>query len=230
MFQQAKFACAPRRGVILLVVVTMLTVFAIVGISFVLYAEAEAVAARYYKESDQVRADMDPEALLAFFLGQLIYDLPDNEGGIYSALRGYSLARSMYGWNYNNGGPPILNNQPFNGTGRLHYIITGLGDNYDLINYTWFRDAGMPLRDPERFGVRANPSITPGPYRGGANAPYTYPDLNSLFLSATRSDGTIRVSTLEAGKRLVRGISRSMPVRIRRAFRHTCKRRVVHPH
>src|SRR5215470_17007324 len=89
-----------RRGVILLVVLLLLTLFAVVGLSFVLYAESAARSAHIAREAEEPsRPDVDPEYLLAYFLGQFIYDVQDNETGVYSALRGHSLARLMYGYN-----------------------------------------------------------------------------------------------------------------------------------
>ena len=112
----------PRRGVILLVVVALLTLFAIVGLSFVLYAEAEARLAQTAREVENPsQPDGDPELLMSFFLGQLLYDVPDptpgNEWGPYSALRGHSLARLMYGGNDD---PNQPNDRAFTGVGRLH--------------------------------------------------------------------------------------------------------------
>src|SRR5262245_58182583 len=93
-------AVGRRRGVILLVVISLLTLFAVVGLSFLLYANATATAARLSREAQvQGRVDMDPELLFSLFLGQLVYDAPDDERGVYSALRGHSLARGMYGLN-----------------------------------------------------------------------------------------------------------------------------------
>src|SRR5437773_4865944 len=82
-----------RRGMVLLVVMAMLALFASTALAFVFYADAEAVSAKSARESlvkDQ--ADIDTELLAAYFLNQLIYDT-DN---VYSALRGWSLARSIY--------------------------------------------------------------------------------------------------------------------------------------
>src|SRR6266849_748193 len=108
-----------RRGVVLLVVMALLTIFAAVGLSFVFYAEAESTAAAYFGEnSRKMVPDVDPELLLAYFLGQLIYDV-DDTNGMYSAMRGHSLTRNMYG--YQAGG---INMNPYNGVGRLH---TGVG-------------------------------------------------------------------------------------------------------
>jgi hypothetical protein len=59
---------------------------------------------------------MDPNVLFAWALGQLIYDVPDDSLGMQSAMRGHRLARTMYGFN-----DQVINAQPFNGTGRLHF-------------------------------------------------------------------------------------------------------------
>src|SRR5437016_1277526 len=74
-----------RRGIILLVVIALLTLFAAVGLSFVYYAEAESTASGYFSDSTRVtQADVDPELLLSYFLGQLIYDV-DDTNGVFSA-------------------------------------------------------------------------------------------------------------------------------------------------
>jgi hypothetical protein len=182
-----------RRGVILMVVLALLTLFAIIGITFVMYADSEATAARVAREAEtQQRPDMEPEQALAFFLGQLIYDATDDVNGVGSGLRGHSLARTLYGYNY--GATATPNIVPFNGVGRLHQA--GGVDDYTLVNYTWFSTdplMGGKLRDPERVGTRGGP-VAPqnNPYVGG-NAPYTYPDLNNFFLAAVKADGTVLV-------------------------------------
>src|SRR5260370_30510034 len=91
----------PRRGVILVVVLALLTLFAIVGLSFVLYADAAAASARMFREAEaETRPDVNPEQLFAYFMAQLVYDLPDDERGVFSVLRGHILARNMYVLNY----------------------------------------------------------------------------------------------------------------------------------
>lgn len=211
----------PRRGVILLVVVSLLTLFAIIGLSFVLYADSVAKSSQTAREIEAPSlVDVDPEHLLNYFLGQLLYDAADDETGVYSAMRGHSLARSMYGYNYtvappNSSMPPAGtlipgdNSVPFNGTGRLQSPGTNFGsftaNGYDLVNYTFYRryrlgDTGTLLtdgflRDPERLGFRAGldpHSLAATPFAGGFNVPYTYPDLNNMFLAAVRaSDGAV---------------------------------------
>ncbi len=198
-----------RRGVILMVVLSLLTLFAIVGLAFVLYADAEATSARIAREGETLqRADMNPEQALAFFLGQLLYDVNDDVNGAGSALRGHSLGRTMYGYNYTMAAGvavPGANVTPYNGVGRLHYTspVTYTPaplwqwqpkDDYGLVNYTWFAADGF-VRDPERIGSRLTPANTlpatqTNPYVGG-NASYTYPDLNSFFLAAVNSQGAV---------------------------------------
>jgi hypothetical protein len=202
---------------VLLVVIALLTLFAAVGISFVFYAEGEAEASRVFREEGtKTLADVDSELLGAYFLTKLIYDEKDDLSGVYSAMRGHSLLRSMYGMF-------STNTFPYNGYGRLH---TGPGtpakpaagqfynnpyniDDYYLINYTYYPTDGF-LRDPERFGAfqvdpktgqrlkwipaRTDPTAlnTRGEYVG-MNANYTYPDLNNMFLAAVNADGQVLV-------------------------------------
>src|SRR5262245_42824890 len=93
-----------RRGAILLAVLLLLTLSAATALAFVFYADSSARAARMHRDSQtQQQADVDPEQLLAYFLRQFIYDVPDDASGVYSALRGHSVARNMYGGNH---GPP----------------------------------------------------------------------------------------------------------------------------
>jgi hypothetical protein len=203
---------SPRRGVILIVVLSMLTLFTILGISFVLLADAQASAARAAREAEGLsnRPDFEPEAALAFVLGQLLYPVSDVDGasatvGTNSSLRGHDLARSMYGYY-----PAGLNDKPFTGTGRVHdknlppQFFTPLDkpnygtavkvgpvaqDSAYLVNYKYFPSDGF-IRDPERLGYRQYdqktsmfvPPSASYVYTGGFNVPYTYPDHNNFFL------------------------------------------------
>lgn len=156
-----------RSGVILLVVITLLTLFAVVGVTFVIFAQSEASAARVWRDGETLqRPDMDSEMLLAYFLNQLIYDT-DNP---HSALRGHSLARSVYG----KAGGTV----PFNGTGRIHTNNDPTLDDFYQIDYTNY--AGGAPRDPDQYG--------------SPNVPYTYPDYNNLYLAAVRgNDGAVLI-------------------------------------
>ncbi|MBI2803904.1 MAG: hypothetical protein HYX68_02860 [Planctomycetes bacterium] len=182
-----------RRGMILLIVMAMLSLFASVALGFVFYADAEAVASNMNLQAQQRdQPDVDTEALATYFLSQLLYPT-DN---IYSALRGHDLARSMYGYN-----PGVLNFIPYNGVGRsaLSYPVafgSGPRDNYQLPNYTRYEGAQGAdfdpylnfLRNPEFYGKTGDANFR---YVGGANPPWTSFDTNSLFLANVGADGTV---------------------------------------
>jgi hypothetical protein len=193
-----------RRGVILMVVVVMLGLFAVIGIAFLLYSESKADSARIYREAFQLQNGTPPVPASIFnsAMSQLIYDVQDDQTGAFSAMRGNSLARSMYGYCYmgtpgsvtvtnpTNASEP-LNNLAYSGPGRLHTVSNPWGlDDYSLPNYQYFATDKF-ARDPERYGTRANLSANPGAYIG-MNAGYTYPDENNMYLAAVRAyDGLV---------------------------------------
>ncbi|HZU36165.1 MAG TPA: hypothetical protein VFA18_09660 [Gemmataceae bacterium] len=212
-----------RQAVILMVVVILLTLFAVIGIAFVFYSSSEATSSRIFREAqsvNDVQADIPPDILLKFDLGQLIYDVDDNQNGASSSLRGHSMARNEFGWDYDQTTPAnpnaSFNAGAFNGVGKLHYTIPastpgGLGgqDGYNIANYQYFYNPTNPnpnnpmqsdgcVLDPERPGTpRLDAGTTQAPtlpqsqpYVGG-NAPYTYPDMNTMFLAAVAADGTV---------------------------------------
>jgi hypothetical protein len=191
---------------ILVVVLAILTLFAIVGITFVLYSESAALSARYSSEAQSLYVpDMDPNQIFAMFLSQVIYDASDSDpNGMISALRGHSLARNMYGWNNSATGGIFANITPYNGVGRLHFAynstidsgakpINGV-DDWQLVNYSTFgtldgASTATPftpflIRDPGYFGIRSG---TTHNFVGGLNPTYNYPDQNSLFLGAVQA-------------------------------------------
>jgi hypothetical protein len=208
LFRREAHRAAPRRGVILIVVLALLTLFAIVGISFVLFSDSAAQSARINAQAEnQTKPDVDPELALALFLSQMIYDVPDDDIGTQSALRGHSFARTMYGANFTvvgreANGRPIYggeNSLPYCGIGRYHKIgargeqFPGV-DEHNLVNYQFVSGDGF-VRDPERVGTRTDPSK---PFAANthiaANAPYTYCDGNSMFLAYMDSQsGEIKV-------------------------------------
>src|SRR5262249_5873107 len=200
MHSSLRTCAQPRRAVILLVVILFLALFAAVALTFVLYAESEAIAARLRKEAEAPHAaDAEPELLLSYFLQQLIYDVPDARSGVdsvNSALRGHSLMRTLTGYNTTTG---ARNDQFYNGIGRIRSrqipfsgsVNDAPLDEYHLVNYMQF--PGDLVHDPERPGWRSLDQ-PPLPYAGGFNAPYTYPDLNSMVLAAQRpADGAVLV-------------------------------------
>ena len=98
-----------RSGVVLLIVMSMLALFAVIGLSFVFYAESSAEASRFRRQAETLDLfDITPERLFSYALGQLIFDTDNPKSGMY----GHSLGRSMYG----SAGGTV----PFSGLGRPH--------------------------------------------------------------------------------------------------------------
>src|SRR5688572_28304791 len=117
-----------RRGVVLLVVIAMLALFAALGLAFVYYAQSEADNALMSAQTQsQQTMDAEPEFLLSWALGQLCYGVDDQVQfpvpiypkpayfghNVSSSMRGHDLGRGIFGWNRN-----ALNVTPFNGGGR----------------------------------------------------------------------------------------------------------------
>jgi flagellar basal body-associated protein FliL len=89
-------ATRPREAMILIVVLCLLTLFAIIGISFVLYAESVALSSRLSVGAENVTltpANSAAQQALNLFLGQFMYGTSDTA----SVLRGYDLATDLYG-------------------------------------------------------------------------------------------------------------------------------------
>ncbi|MGL6076438.1 MAG: hypothetical protein ACRC8S_19975 [Fimbriiglobus sp.] len=87
-----------RKGAILLVVLTMLALFAVIGLSFVLYAESEAHAARIGKEAVSAGDKLpDSTETINSLCAQILFsqDVPG------SALYGHDMARHVYGYTGN---------------------------------------------------------------------------------------------------------------------------------
>src|SRR5262245_52218814 len=95
-----------RRGLVLVVVVAMLGLFAIVGVTFVMYADKQATASYNWRQArwfgftagtsssggsggggvgtpPAAPPDVDPDVLHRWAIGQLIYDVPDDASGVY---------------------------------------------------------------------------------------------------------------------------------------------------
>src|SRR5215470_5858752 len=91
-----------RRAVILMVVLALLTLFAIVGITFVFYAQKNHSASVNFREGLQRATipsapDIPGDYLLNYSLAQLIFDTDDSPNGVQSGMRGHSFARTMWG-------------------------------------------------------------------------------------------------------------------------------------
>src|SRR5438105_2567372 len=138
-----------RRGVILMVVLVLLTLFAILGLSFVLYANAQHKSSDLALQAEEGavdQVDISPDALMTSLLTAMLFP-QDDSAGIYSAYRGYDLARSMYGYDYIAVLNPVTNsyniqprggnNAPYSGVGRIHEdIMFGATkiDGFSMVN------------------------------------------------------------------------------------------------
>ena len=188
-----------RKGMILLVVVAFLALFSVMGITYIIYADSQLrqtgddVNGQDVRQNPLKSVDLDPSFILNFFLERFLYDQADisatsaTPDSVYSALRGHSLSRNMYGWNDT---ANALNDKPFNGTGKLNRQIMVEGQNIEewkIVNHTAFNPSTLPILDPER-GLRTGGNRSAP--NSSWNAPYTYPDHNNFYLGWLKSDGT----------------------------------------
>ena len=184
-----------RSGMILLIVVAFLSMFLVVGTTYLLVADSIRRTSDFDlnatdKRSDfALMTDIDPRYMFNFALGQILYDVSDpliatdGSGKILttnSALRGHSLARSIYG-GYNAAGG---NDRPFQGSGKSQ-------NELDFVNYMIFGPvpsmAPFNVNDPEK-GVRTVDYNTPANRISNWNSPYTFPDKSNLFLGSYSLD------------------------------------------
>ncbi len=189
-----------RRGAILLIVLTLLALFAVVALSFALYAESEALAARIRREAMSVAANPDPLPAANGFLQQMLFTPASDIGpDTLSALRGHEMARLIYG------GLPAAQ-VPYNGIGTFAESLTlptatgtVVVNRQQVVNYMnqFVRDAsGNPVAasqhivDPEHTGYRNSTQFNTAinalpmpPTYVAKNAPYTYPDRNNMCVA-----------------------------------------------
>src|SRR4029079_5927841 len=104
MLLRTRNQASRRRGVILLVVLAMLTLFTAVGITFVYFSESQATQAANTKEAEPLKLP-DPDMVFSYALRQLVYPT-DNRSALYT----HSLLENLYG------SSGIM---PHNGTGPL---------------------------------------------------------------------------------------------------------------
>jgi hypothetical protein len=146
-----------RRGVVLLVVLALLTLFAVVAVTFVFFSEQEAVSAQLHKESE-IRFRPDPDLPFVYFLSQLVFGTENRN----STLRMQDLLTNMYG--------PPDSNTPFNGLGRR------------VATHSTFPNIRLD-RAINIGRLYGNPGFTEAEL-GSFNPPYTYPDHNFPALGA----------------------------------------------
>ncbi len=176
-----------RSGMILLIVVAFLSMFLVVGTTYLLVADSIRRTSDFDLNATDKRSDyalmpdIDSRYMFNFMLGQILYDVADpvlatgGSGKVLttnSALRGHSLARDIYG-GYNALG---VNDRPFQGTGKNEAEL-------NFANYMVFGTSGVGIRDPEK-GVRETPVYSRW------NPSHTIADKNHYYLGQYVTDGT----------------------------------------
>lgn len=144
MFRTKTVRRTDRRGMILMVVLAMLALFAIVGLGFVLVSENSAMSARIDSNALTGKGEEqpDPQRAFSYYLGAQIYGVPDDATGVQSGLRGHGLADTTFPrdarvpngviagvqqYRTNAGGYPYLS--AFSGTGLFKSAAAGeVGD------------------------------------------------------------------------------------------------------
>ena len=190
-----------RRGAILIVVLALLALFAVIAISFVFLADAEATSARIYRETQSnggntVPPAPDPSGTMDTFLSALLFDVGNTNADMTNVLRGHGLVTTMYSRAQGSTGM-------FDGPGTFHESPGGGStfsiDRAQFINYTAWRTylSSAPgfqdvVMDPEwTGGIRTGGPTSPAPTLAAPlgrtfvpkNAGYTYPDLNNFYLA-----------------------------------------------
>lgn len=204
------FRRAPRRGTsFVLLSVSMLTLFAAVGMGYALYAHtlrktSGAAAEAQGKGTAPPLEAPDPTGTVNQFLAGLLFDYGDDGADLVNPLRGHSIARSMYGRDLAAGGGISLT--PWAGVGLIHedatvgayapFLFPAGSNRARFVNHTVAVVNNRPfLLDPEYMGPRtltgtnfdphttATVTATNRVYVNKA-APYSFADLKDFFLAA----------------------------------------------
>jgi hypothetical protein len=172
-----------RRGVVLLVVLAMLALFALVAVTFV-YMSSSAVVSMNLNKLAQVQSRPEPDLLFSYALTQLVYENENPQ----SALWTHSLVRNLFG----------SGNQAFSGVGRVRDPMDGFlgGPPFaPFFRSEYLNMQGRPIGSasgPGIVGVKAgNRTFFNEDYYGSLTSPYTYPDHNHAFLGAFTPEGVV---------------------------------------
>ena len=182
-----------RSGMILLIVVAFLSMFLVVGTTYLLVADSIRRTSEFDLNATDKRSDyalmpdIDPRYMFNFALGQILYDVVDPTlfdaatGKILttnSSLRGHSLARDIYGGYNALGG----NDRPFQGAGKTATELAN--PDYRVKSLV---TATTVVTDPEKGSRQiANPPNAPS---SSWNLPNTFSDNNHhLYLASYKLD------------------------------------------
>jgi hypothetical protein len=90
MFANSRARRPRRRGIVLVLILAMLSIMALIGVTFATISGQAQVGARFYA---QAQANPAPQTIFDFALEQLVNDTDNPK----SMIRGHSLLRDMYG-------------------------------------------------------------------------------------------------------------------------------------
>ncbi|VAX36510.1 hypothetical protein MNBD_PLANCTO02-1977, partial [hydrothermal vent metagenome] len=166
-----------RRGSVIVVVLALLGALTLLGILFYTLAGQQQVNAEYFSDSAKISeaSGIDPDTFFDWGLRQLIVGPADNEYN--SALWGgrKSLLPTMFG----------LDITPYNGSGiHLAWDNTAQQTVVDL-NHDGIADSDQSMLElNDSPGAQGSVLDLRARYQfASPDVPYTYPDINNLFLS-----------------------------------------------
>lgn len=197
---------ARRRGTVLIVVLAMLVLFSVVGLSFVLYSEAQLSAARGSKESENKETEPNPAEASRFWLGGYVYGVGDTGVDLMNPIRGHSLTRSKYGYQATTGVKLLPFSAPFvlPPEDNTVFNFNGITDSREIVRFTWDTNSANGIYDPERYyDVNNMNAMLRGTFRTDPNAAlvdstgmagnngtyvaknygFTYPDRHDFYLA-----------------------------------------------
>lgn len=182
MLQHSSAFASRRRGIVLLVVLAMMTLFASVAVAFVYFSEGATVEMTLRKEGEQLNRP-DPDILFSFALSQIVHD----SGSLNSALRTHSLLTNMYG---------SSGHAPYTGLGRRRDRAISNGPVFDdglgAPTVLWLAVGPVPphLANPYyllNYAGRAYNALAHGEF----NPDHTYPDHDNAFLGSVTADNIV---------------------------------------
>lgn len=191
----------PRRGLILLVVLALITLFASVGVAFVYYAEQEASKASDQKASETVKLP-DADILFSYVMKQIVFPTNNNASALYTQ----SLLENMYGQS------GVV---PFSGTGPRPRLYrdnrAGVIDGQLVAGYT---TNPLLIGQDELFRINRQFRTYDEGLMGSLNPTYTYPDHKNPFLAGVSANWTDMNGTQQGPVAIARSFAREMKFRV----------------
>jgi hypothetical protein len=198
-----------RSGIILLVVLALITLFASIGVAFVYFSEQEVTKAADQKAGETIKLP-DADLLFNYVMRQIIFPTNNNN----SALFTHSLLENMYGRS------PVGTSSiaSFNGLGWRSNTDAGVPAGFNILP--------IPLGQDNLFRRNLQGQDYSELFHGSLNPSYTYPDHKNPYLGAVAANWTTRDFTIPLAapaRYLQHG-----PVALTRSFAREMKFRVAY--